>query len=98
MTILFVNNHISDLTDVKQICDENNLKFGGTLLSKETPMLNGYSYAISPIEFGYAHTLALLSDFDDVVFLTNHDNYAVKLMQLEFETIYRAKKIVNEYI
>jgi hypothetical protein len=87
-TVLFVNNHIKGLLEVQEICSKKNLQCGGTLFSKETPIVDGYSYAISPVEAGFDYTISLFNKFDNVVFLKNHDNFPVVIMQKELEIIY----------
>jgi hypothetical protein len=92
-TILFVNNHLKDLFEVQEICSKENLQCGGTLLSKETPIVDGYSYAISPCEAGFDYTISLFNKFNNVIFLKNHNNFAVAIMQKELEIIYN-----NSYV
>lgn len=88
MKILFVNNHIKGLTEVQEICSKENLLCGGTLISEETPIVEGYSYAIGPCEAGFDYTISLFDKFDRVIFLKNHDNFPLKIMQKELEIIY----------
>jgi hypothetical protein len=87
-TVLFVCNHLSKLDEVKEICNEENLLFGGTLFLENTPILDGYSYVISPCEAGFDFTISLFDKFNEVIFLKNHDNFAVLIMQKELEIIY----------
>ena len=87
-TVLFVNNHIKGFPEVQEICSKENLLCGGTLISKETLIVDGYSYAISPCEAGFDYTISLFNKFDNVIFLKNHDNFAVAIMQKELEIIY----------
>ena len=98
MKILFVNNHIKGLQAVQEICSKENLLCGGTLISKETPILGGYSYAISPCEAGFDYTISLFDKFDEVIFLTDHDSDVVKLLQLELQKIvYQKEKYIVSY-
>jgi hypothetical protein len=87
-TVLFVNNHIKGLPEVQEICSKENLLCGGTLISEETPIVDGYSYAISPCEAGFDFTISLFNKFDNVIFLKNHDNFPLVIMQKELEIIY----------
>ena len=87
-TTLFVNNHIKGLAEVQEICSKEKLQCGGTLTSKETPILEGYSYATSPCELGFDYTISLFDKFDQVRFLKNHNNFPVAIMQKELEIIY----------
>ena len=87
-TTLFVNNHIKGLLEVQEICSKENLLCGGTLISEETPIVDGYSYAISPCEAGFDYTISLFNKFDNVIFLKNHDNFPLAIMQKELEIIY----------
>lgn len=87
-TTLFVNNHFSDLTEIRDLCSKKNLLFGGVIISESTPILDGHSYTISPVEAGFDFTISLFDKFDDVIFLKNHDNFAVLIMQKELEIIY----------
>lgn len=86
--VLFVNNHIQGLKEVQQICAAENLLCGGTLSSSETQILDQYSYAISPAEAGFDYVISLLNKFDHIIFLKNHNNFPVLIMQKELETIY----------
>lgn len=88
MTKLFVNNHIKGLPEVEEICSKEGLLCGGTLVSEETPLIEGYSYAIGPCEAGFDYTISLFDKFDQVIFLKNHDNFQCKVMQTELEIIY----------
>jgi hypothetical protein len=87
-TVLFVYNHLSRLDEVKKICSEENLLYGGKLFSENIPILDGYGYVISPCEAGFDFTISLFNKFDNVIFLKNHDNFAVAIMQKELEIIY----------
>lgn len=87
-TILFVNNHLTDLLEVQEICSKENSQCGGTLFSKETQIVDGYSYTISPCEAGFDYTISLFNKFDKVIFLKNHNNFTVAMMQKELEIIY----------
>ena len=66
MKILFVNNHIKGLAEVQEICNKENLLCGGTLMSIDTLIVDGYSYAISPCEAGFEYTMSLFDKFDQV--------------------------------
>ena len=88
MTTLFVNNHLQGLAEVEEICSKEGLLCGGTLISEETPIVEGYSYAIGPCEAGFDYTISLFDKFDQVIFLKNHDNFPCKVMQTELEIIY----------
>jgi hypothetical protein len=88
MKILFVNNHIKGLEEVQEICSKENLLCGGVLMSAETSIIEGFSYAISPCEAGFDYTLSLFDKFDQIRFLKNHNNFPVEIMQKELEIIY----------
>jgi hypothetical protein len=86
--VLFVYDHLSNIDEIKKIYSEKKLMWGGVLFSENTPILDGYSYVISPCEAGFDFTISLFDKFDDVIFLKNHDNFAVSIMQKELEIIY----------
>ena len=88
MKILFVNDHLKGSAEVQEICSKENLLFGGTLTSEETPILEGYSYAISPCQSGFDYIISLINKFDQIRFLKNHNNFPVEIMQKELEIIY----------
>jgi hypothetical protein len=77
------------LAEVEELCNKENLLCGGTLVSGDTLILNGYSYAISPCEAGFDYIISLFDKFDEVIFLKNHNNFAVLIMQKELEIIYK---------
>jgi hypothetical protein len=88
MKILFVNDHLKGSAEVQEICSKENLLFGGTLTSEETPILENYSYAISPCQAGFDYIISLFNKFDQIRFLKNHNNFPVEIMQKELEIIY----------
>jgi hypothetical protein len=76
MKILFVNDHLKGSAEVQEICSKENLLFGGTLTSEETPILEGHSYAISPCQAGFDYIISLFNKFDQIRFLKNHNNFS----------------------
>lgn len=99
MVVLFVFNHLSGLKEYHKICKEKNLIPGGALFTPLDTINLGMSYAVSPVEVGFDYTASLFDKFDEVIFLKEHDNDVVKLMQLELEKIrYRKKKDINEHL
>lgn len=99
-TTLFVNNHLDGYKkEVERICQEQKLPFGGTLCSITDEIKSELSYAISPVEAGFNYVQSLFDKFYEVIFLKEHDNHCVKLMQSELEKIkYEKKKDINEHL
>lgn len=95
MATLFIGDHLSKLDNYHKICADKNLKPGGTMFQIDQ-MQPDLSYMVSPIEIGYDNTLLLIPKFDEIIFLTDHKNYTVRLLQHEIETSIKNRTNISD--
>ena len=73
--VLFINDHLTHI-------DSNIVaNFAGVITRDTIEIDYSKSYAVSPIEIDYDSLVLLSKKFDEVVFLTDHNNYTVRILQ-----------------
>jgi len=93
MVILFVVNMISGFEDARPVARQKKVNLGGWIAGPGSTILPGISYAICPVQAGFAFTQSLFEQFDEIVFLKDHDNYIVRIRQAELE--HNLTEVVN---
>ena len=96
-TVIFVNDHETGQAKVQHICQENKIPFGGQLTNLEQEIIPGLSYAASPFEFGFDNMKVLMEKFDEVIFVKDHDNHFIKILQRELEFARSDKKLDKSF-
>ena len=73
--VLYINDHLTE-------CNSNDVSnFAGVITHSGMQIDDNKSYTVSPVEVDYDFLVSLSKKFDEVIFLTDHKNYTVRILQ-----------------
>lgn len=85
MVVLFVVDMINGFKDAQLVAQELGANLAGWITGPDSNIEEGMSYTVCPVQAGFEFTKQLFKQFDKIVFLTEHENYTVRIQQEELK-------------